>query len=297
MSRPRQPRSEIEPQREVLPTSSRRGVLHVVATPIGNLGDLSTRARDVLAGSDLIVAEDTRHFSQLLSTAGRRVLSAHEHNEAERVAEVLAALDAGQSVALVSDAGTPLISDPGYRIVHAAATAGFEVRAVPGPCAAIAALSISGLPSDRFVFEGFLPAKSSARRARLAELAADTRTLIIYEAPHRLEETLNELSETFGAERAAAVAREITKAFETVYRGTLAALASQARSDVDMKRGELVIVVAGAGAEQDDRQELKRVLDLLLKELPVSRAADVAAKITGVSRNRAYQLALELSKG
>ena len=296
MSRQRRPRSEIKPQSEVSPIGPARGVLYVVATPIGNLGDLSARAREVLAGSDLIVAEDTRHFSQLLPTAGRRVLSAHEHNEAERVAEILGALAAGQSVALVSDAGTPLVSDPGYRIVNAAATAGFEVRAVPGPCAAIAALSISGLPSDRFVFEGFLPTKSVARRARLVELAADTRTLIVYEAPHRLEETLLEMSESFGAQRPAAVAREITKVFETVYRDTLSALARRAQSDADMKRGELVIVVAGAAtATHADQAELERVLSELLKELPVSRAADLAARLTGVNRNRAYEVALELA--
>ena len=267
MSRQRRPRSENDPQREVSLPASHGAVLYVVATPIGNLGDLSTRAREVLAGADLIVAEDTRHFSQLLPSAGRRVLSAHEHNEAERVAEILAALHAGRSVALVSDAGTPLVSDPGYRIVRAATTAGFEVRAVPGPCAAIAALSISGLPSDRFVFEGFLPPRSTSRRARLAELASDSRTLIVYEAPHRLEETLLEMSESFGAERPVAVARELTKAFETVYRGTVAALARQAQSDADMKRGELVIVVAGAAVAHEDRQELERVLVALLKEL------------------------------
>src|SRR6185295_2030068 len=233
VSRQRRPRSEIEAGRGNSPAPSVRGVLYVVATPIGNLGDLSARAREVLLTCDLVAAEDTRHFGHLLQSAGiaKRTLSAHEHNEAQRVAEILATLDAGKSVALVSDAGTPLISDPGYRIVQSVARAGHEVRAVPGPCAAIAALSIAGLPTDRFVFEGFLPAKVAARRARLSELAADARTLVFYEAPHRLQETLAEMGESLGPEREAAVAREITKAFETVYRGTLGTLAERAQAD------------------------------------------------------------------
>jgi 16S rRNA (cytidine1402-2'-O)-methyltransferase len=274
-------------------------VLYVVATPIGNLGDLSGRAREVLLFCDLVAAEDTRHFSHLLQSAGiaKRMLSAHEHNEAHRIAEILATLDAGKSVALVSDAGTPLISDPGYRIVQSAARAGYEVRAVPGPCAAIAALSIAGLPTDRFVFEGFLPAKAAARRTRLSELAGDARTLIFYEAPHRLQETLAEMGESLGPQREAAVAREITKAFETVYRGTLAALTERAHTDADMTRGEIVIVVAGAAPSADTgEQELERVLTELLQALPVSQAADIAARITGGNRNRAYKAALALGK-
>ena len=299
MARPRPPRREIAREKIDSATRSSRGVLYVVATPIGNLGDLSVRAREVLASCDLIAAEDTRHLAQLLKSVGstQRLVSAHEHNEAQRSAQILAALDAGQSVALVSDAGTPLISDPGFRIVQTVANAGHEVRAVPGPCAAIAALSIAGLPSDRFIFEGFLAAKSAARRARLAELAAETRTLIFYEAPHRLEETLREMSELLGPARAAAVAREMTKAFETVYRGPLAELAQRAQSDPDMQRGEIVVVVSGAVAEvSKHEQELERVLAELLKALPVSQAADIAARITGANRNRAYKLALQAAK-
>ncbi len=276
-----------------------RGVLYVVATPIGNLADLSARAREVLLSSDLVAAEDTRHFAQLLQTAGiaKRTLSAHEHNEAYRVAEILVALEAGKSVALVSDAGTPLISDPGYRIVQSAARAGHEVRAVPGPCAAIAALSIAGLPTDRFVFEGFLPAKAVARRTRLSELSGDARTLVFYEAPHRLQEALAEMCECLGPTREAVVAREITKAFETAYRGTLAALAERAQADANMTRGEIVIVVQGAAAgAATGEQELERVLAELLQALPVSQAADIAARITGVNRNRAYKAALALGK-
>lgn len=299
VSRQRRPRSEIEAGSGNSPAPSVRGVLYVVATPIGNLGDLSARAREVLLTCDLVAAEDTRHFGHLLQSAGiaKRTLSAHEHNEAQRVAQILATLDAGKSVALVSDAGTPLISDPGYRIVQSVARAGHEVRAVPGPCAAIAALSIAGLPTDRFVFEGFLPAKVAARRARLSELAADARTLVFYEAPHRLQETLAEMGESLGPERAAAVAREITKAFETVYRGTLGALAERAQADADMRRGEMVIVVEGAASNADTgEQELARILAELLPALPVSQAADIAARITGVNRNRAYKAALALGK-
>jgi 16S rRNA (cytidine1402-2'-O)-methyltransferase len=276
-----------------------RGVLYVVATPIGNLGDLSARAREVLLSSDLVAAEDTRHFSHLLQSMGtaKRTLSAHEHNEEHRVAEILATLDAGKSVALVSDAGTPLISDPGYRIVQSAARAGHEVRAVPGPCAAIAALSIAGLPTDRFVFEGFMPSKTAGRRTRLSELAPDSRTLIFYEAPHRLAEVLAEMREVLGPQREAVVAREITKAFETVYRGTLTVLAERAETDPNMTRGEIVIVVQGAapGAAAGE-QELERILAELLRVLPVSQAGDVAARITGVNRNRAYKAALALGK-
>ncbi len=299
MSRQRRPRSEIEAGSDNSHAPSVRGVLYVVATPIGNLGDLSARAREVLLAADLVVAEDTRHFSQLLQTAGiaKRTLSAHEHNEAQRVAEILAALEAGRSVALVSDAGTPLISDPGYRIVQSAARAGYEVRAVPGPCAAIAALSIAGLPTDRFVFEGFLPAKAAARQARLSDLSGDARTLVFYEAPHRLQEALAEMCESLGPTREAVVAREITKAFETAYRGTLAALAERAQADPNMTRGEIVIVVQGATAHAaTDEPELERVLAELLRALPVSQAADLAARITGVNRNRAYKTALALSK-
>ncbi|HZF25988.1 MAG TPA: 16S rRNA (cytidine(1402)-2'-O)-methyltransferase [Steroidobacteraceae bacterium] len=299
MARPRPPRREIAAEKSDSSPGLARGVLYIVATPIGNLGDLSARARAVLNSCDLVAAEDTRHASQLLKTVGltKRLVSAHEHNEAQRATEILAALDAGQSVALVSDAGTPLISDPGYRIVRSVASAGYEVRAVPGPCAAIAALSIAGIPSDRFIFEGFLAPKSAARRARLAELAAEARTLIVYEAPHRLEETLLDMSETLGPEREAAVAREITKAFETVYRGTLAELGRRVQGDPDMKRGEIVIVVAGVAerAPQEER-ELERVLAELLKALPVSQAADIAARITGANRNRAYKLALQSAK-
>lgn len=275
-----------------------RGTLHVVATPIGNLQDLSPRAQQVLASADVIAAEDTRHTLQLLEAHGirARLLSVHEHNEAQRAAEVLQALASGANVALVSDAGTPLVSDPGLRLVQAAIDAGFDVRTVPGPCAAIAALSVAGLESERFAFEGFLPAKRAARRERLAVLRGDPRTLICYEAPHRLGESLEDMSVVLGPTRRAVIARELTKVFETAYRGTLAELAQRARQDADMQRGEIVIVVEGAppAAETDDT-EIERVLGVLLAQLSVSQAADLAAALTGASRNTAYRLALKLS--
>jgi 16S rRNA (cytidine1402-2'-O)-methyltransferase len=276
------------------------GALHVVATPIGNLKDLSERAREVLANADFIAAEDTRHTQQLLEAHGirARLVSVHEHNEAERAAEVLQALAGGANVALVSDAGTPLVSDPGLRIVRAVIEAGFEVRTVPGPCAAIAALSIAGLETERFAFEGFLPAKAAARRTRLAALRGDSRTLIFYEAPHRLGESLEDLSAAFGPDRRAVIARELTKLFESVYRGTLEALAQRARQDADLQRGELVIVVAGASpAAQAQEGEIEHVLGVLLAQLSVSQAADLAAALTGTSRNSAYRLALKMSGG
>lgn len=274
------------------------GTLHVVATPIGNLADLSARAREVLARVSVILAEDTRHTAQLLAACGiaTPLVSAHEHNEAERVPTVLERLRAGEDVALVSDAGTPLISDPGLRLVSAVAQAGFEVRTVPGACAAVAALSIAGLPSDRFHFEGFLPAKSGARRERLGALASATETLIFYEAPHRLRESLAELTAALGAARRAVVARELTKVFETTYRGTLAELVARAAGDADMGRGELVIVVEGGTPGSPDADEVRRVLEILLAQLPVRQAADLAAQLTHTAPNAAYKLALELKR-
>jgi 16S rRNA (cytidine1402-2'-O)-methyltransferase len=276
----------------------RPGTLVLVATPIGNLGDLSPRAREVLRDADLLLAEDTRHTAQLLRACGVQrahgsIDSLHEHNERERVPGVLERLRAGATVALVSDAGTPLMSDPGAALVNAAAAAGIEVVVVPGPCAAVAALTVAALPAARFAFEGFLPARSSARQDVLRSLAAEVRTLVFYEAPHRLRETLDDLAGVFGAERPAAVARELTKRFETVYRGTLGTLAQQAASDADMSRGEIVLVVQGAASETSvDDAEAQRVLDILLEAMPVSQAARIAAQITGRARKELYERAL-----
>lgn len=274
------------------------GRLYVVATPIGHLGDVSQRMRDTLAAVALVAAEDTRHTGRLLEALGLRVplLSLHEHNERERAAQVVGRLAAGQDVALVSDAGTPLVSDPGYALVRAAIDAGITVVPVPGPCAAIAALSVAGLPTDRFCFEGFLPTRESARRERLEGLAAEARTLVFYEAPQRLAASLADMAGALGATRRAAVARELTKAFETVYHGDLAALAERAAADPQMTRGELVVVVEGQSRAPAAQDEMDRVLRVLLASLPASRAAGLAAELTGASRNACYRRALVLSR-
>jgi 16S rRNA (cytidine1402-2'-O)-methyltransferase len=278
----------------------RPGTLFLVATPIGNLADLSPRGRDVLRDADLLLAEDTRHTAQLLHACGIQrpagtMESLHEHNERERVPRVIERLLAGATVALASDAGTPLVSDPGAALVQAAVAAGIAVIAVPGPCAAVAALTLASLPAARFAFEGFLPPRQAARRSALQELAREPRTLVFYEAPHRLRETLEDLAAAFGAERPAAVARELTKKFETVYRGTLGTLALQAATDPDMSRGEIVLVVQGVTeAASADDAEAERVLAVLLGELPVSQAAKIAAQLTGRPRKELYERALRL---
>lgn len=283
------------------------GRLYVVATPIGNMGDLSARARLTLETCALIAAEDTRHTGGLLKAFGVKtpMVSLHDHNEEQRAPELIARLHNGESIALVSDAGTPAISDPGFALVRAAAAAGVEVIAVPGPCAAVAALSIGALPTDRFCFEGFLPARGAARRQRLTALAAEPRTLVFYESPHRVLETLMDCAAAFGPERAGTVARELTKLHETTYRGTLGELAATAASEADFARGEIVLIVGGApvvepgagGADGHDGA-LDRVLAILMVELPLKQAAGLAAKlVAGVRDNEAYKRALRLKEG
>jgi 16S rRNA (cytidine1402-2'-O)-methyltransferase len=277
------------------------GRLAVISTPIGNLGDLSPRAREELAAAELIAAEDTRRTGQLLITLGlsRPLVSLHEHNEHERIDELLGKLRAGARIALVSDAGTPLLSDPGFELVRRVSQEGMSVIAVPGPSAITAALSIAGLPTERFSFEGFLPARLAERRARVAELASEARTLVFFEAPHRIAESLEDLATGFGATRRAAVARELTKVFETVYRGSLAELAAQARSDANFTRGEITVVVEGApraAADEGPRMQLDATLKILLEELAPSKAAALAARLIGAKRNEAYARALELAK-
>jgi 16S rRNA (cytidine1402-2'-O)-methyltransferase len=274
-----------------------RGTLQVVATPIGNLADLSLRAQQVLGGADVIAAEDTRRTLQLLQSLGisRPLVSLFEHNESQRVPQLLERLAAGQSVALVSDAGTPLLSDPGFELVRAASRAGFAVQAIPGPSAITAALAVAGLPTQRFCFEGFLPARAAERRSALAALAHEPRTLVFFEAPHRIRATLADLAAEFGAEREAVVTRELTKAHESIYRGTLAELGLTAARDENFERGEITLVVAGAtpaDAAAADPAQLRRTVDILLKELPPGRAAAVAAQLTGATRATAYALAM-----
>lgn len=267
------------------------GTLWVVATPIGNLGELSPRAVEVLRGVEGICAEDTRHTRPLLQQFGidTPLLAVHDHNEQQQVAGLIGRLQRGESLALVSDAGTPLVSDPGYRLVAAAHAAGILVSPVAGPCAAIAALSAAGLPSDRFVFEGFLAAKSGARRARIDELAREPRTLVFYESAHRIVEMLEDAVEGFGADRLATVAREISKRFETIRRDALGDLLAWVRSDPNQQRGEFVVLVAGAPEAGDARLVAGRALyTKLIAHLPPSQAARVAAEISGAPRKALY---------
>jgi 16S rRNA (cytidine1402-2'-O)-methyltransferase len=276
------------------------GTLYVVATPIGNLADLTPRAREVLAAVALIAAEDTRHTRQLLQACGieTALTSLHEHNEAHKSEELVARLARGDSIALVSDAGTPLVSDPGFDLVATARQRGIAVVAIPGACAAIAALSVAGLPTHRFAFEGFLPAKSAARSERLAQLAREERTLIFYEAPHRLAEVLRDMAQLLGPERRASISRELTKRFETTYSGTLAELGAAAERDSDMTRGEIVIVVSGApAADAAIELDAEKLLRALLEELPPSQAAKIAAHITGVRRSDLYEAAMRMGAG
>jgi len=271
--------------------ATQAGMLYVVATPIGNLGDLSTRAREVLASVDAICAEDTRHTRQLLGMLGvdRPLLALHEHNEAGMAARLVARLQAGEALALVSDAGTPLVSDPGYRLVREVRAAGLKVSPVPGACAAIAALSVAGLPSDRFCFEGFLPAKAGARRERLQALAGEMRTLVFYESAHRIVECLEDLVALFGPEREAVMARELTKLYETVLGDTLGDIAERVRSDEDQRRGEFVLVVRGAADDTEARlREGQRLYAKLAEYLKPSQAAKLAAEITGAPRKALY---------
>lgn len=273
------------------------GMLYVVATPIGNLDDITARALRVLREVAVIAAEDTRHSARLLQHFGitTPLVACHEHNERDQGGRFLARLQGGEDVALISDAGTPLISDPGFHLVRQARAAGIRVVPVPGPCALIAALSAAGLPSDRFVFEGFLPAKTAGRLARLEQLKEEPRTLIFYEAPHRLLDCLADLERIMGADRLAVMARELTKAFETFQGLPLGKLRAWVAADGNQQRGECVLLVAGwqAPAENSVPAAALRVLELLLKEMPLKRAAALAAEITGVRKNLLYQAALE----
>lgn len=282
-------------------SKSTMGTLYVVATPIGNLDDMSARALKVLADVALIAAEDTRHSVRLLQHFGidTPLAACHEHNERDEGGRFITKLLAGEDVALVSDAGTPLISDPGYHLVRQARAAGVSVVPVPGACALIAALSAAGLPSDRFIFEGFLPAKAAGRRARLEQVKEEPRTLIFYEAPHRILECLEDMELVFGGERPALLARELTKTFETLKGLPLAQLRAFVAGDSNQQRGECVVLVGGWSAPEGEdaiSAEAQRVLDLLLAELPLKRAAALAAQITGVRKNLLYQVALEKQK-
>lgn len=276
----------------VRPQTPPAGTLFVVATPIGNLDDLSPRARSVLQSVSLVAAEDTRRTGGLLSSIGAKtpLISYHEHNEAERSAELVQRLEGGADIALVSDAGTPLVSDPGMRLVAEARRRGIEVRSVPGPSAVTAALAVSGLPTDRFVFEGFLPRKAAQRTQRLERLGSETRTMVLFEAVHRLADTLAALVEHFGPDRPAALARELTKLHEQSRLATLGELAASLGTAIPAL-GEFVIVVGGAEApERPADDEVRRVYALLAAELDARRAVALTARITAVPRNTVYRL-------
>ncbi len=268
----------------------REGQLQVVATPIGNLKDISPRALEVLGEADLVVAEDTRHSRVLLSHHGLNppLQAMHEHNEAAVIPALLARLKAGDHIAVVSDAGTPLISDPGFRLVRAAHEAGIAVQAVPGPSAVTAALSVCGLPTDRFSFEGFLPAREAARRKVLEGLAHEPRTLVFFDTGQRVLSSLETLAAVFGDDREIAVCRELTKRFETVLLGPVSEVRERVASDADQRRGEFVLVVAGAGQPEPDRQVAIDLARELAAELPASKAARIAARITGVPRRELF---------
>ena len=277
--------------------STQIGTLYIVATPIGNLADITYRAVEVLRQVGLIVVEDSRHSARLFQhyniTSPSYVL--HDHNERENSTKLVEKLTEGTDLALISDAGTPLISDPGYWLVKLAIENSIKVVPVPGPSASISALSVSGLPSDRFCFEGFLPAKSQARQTRLQKLASESRTLIFYEAPHRILDSLNDMVTVFGADRSAVITRELTKTFETVLRASLAELLATVKSDPNQQKGEFVVLVHGVDeAETMNQTSQDDLLKLLLAELSVKSAATLASKITGVKKNRLYERALEL---
>jgi len=267
--------------------------LYVVATPIGNLEDISYRAVSILTEVDLIAAEDTRHSRVLLAHYGitTPMQALHEHNEAQVVGRMLERITAGEAIALISDAGTPLISDPGYRLVRAAREAGLPVFALPGPSAVTTALSVAGLPPDRFAFEGFLPSKAAARRKRLETLSHEDRTLVFFESSHRIEAAIADMSEIFGPGRLAAVCRELTKKFETVIRAPLAEISERIAADKNQTKGEFVVVIEGyEGSEGESMAAALNMASTLLEYLPASQAARVAAKLNDVPRREVYRL-------
>lgn len=284
-------------QTDLQRTAGMAGILYVVPTPIGNLADMVPRAIEALQSANVIAAEDTRHSSRLMAhfSITAPMVAYHDHTGEQRVAQLIRRLQEGDTVALISDAGTPLISDPGYRLVQQAVAAGVKVVPIPGACALIAALSASGLPSDRFVFEGFLPAKSVARQGVLQTLVDEPRTVLFYEAPHRIVDTLQDMVAVLGAEREVVLARELTKTFETIRLLPVAELLQWVQSDSNQQRGEMVLLVRGVSRDRNDElsAEVLRIMAVLLDELPLKQAAALGAKLTGEKKNRLYQWALE----
>ena len=278
--------------------SINKGSLYIVATPIGNMGDMTERAQKTLMDVDVIAVEDTRRSGQLLRNfeISTPMLAVHEHNERQICDSLLIRIENGESIALISDAGTPLLSDPGYFLVNQARARGINVVPIPGVSAVITALSVAGLPTDRFVFEGFLPAKHSARQQKLEKLKDDTRTVIFYEAPHRIVEMLKDCLQVFGGQRKVVLARELTRTFETVHGDVLDKLIVWVEADENQRKGEFVVLVQGAATREDTGvdAESERILLILLKDLPVKQAAALAASITGLKKNALYQFALGL---
>ena len=278
--------------------SFKKGSLYIVATPIGNMGDMTERAQKILTDVDVIAVEDTRRSGQLLRhfDISTPMISVHEHNERQICDSLLERIEKGESIALISDAGTPLLSDPGYFLVNQARKRDISVVPIPGVSAVITALSVAGLPTDRFVFEGFLPAKSAARQQKLEKLKDDARTVIFYEAPHRIIEMLKDCQQVFGGQRKVVLARELTKTFETVRGDNLDTLIPWVEADENQRKGEFVVLVQGAQMREDTGidAESERILLILLKDLPVKQAAALAANITGLKKNALYQFALEL---
>jgi 16S rRNA (cytidine1402-2'-O)-methyltransferase len=276
-----------------------KAALYIVATPIGNLGDISHRAIEILRHADVIAAEDTRHSSRLTQHFGiaTRLVSYHDYSSSGREDAILAELAAGRSVALISDAGTPLISDPGYSLVARARQMQITVIPVPGACALTTALCAAGLPTDRFVFEGFPPHKQGARRQLFESLAAEQRTVIFYESPHRIADSVIDMRDVFGEQRQAVICRELTKTWETIHGDSLGALSQWIMADDNNRRGEFVVLIHGAPVVDQDSQlsEADRQLRILLEELPVKQAAALVAKLTGLKKNAVYKRALELA--
>jgi 16S rRNA (cytidine1402-2'-O)-methyltransferase len=277
------------------------GVLYIVATPIGNLGDITQRALDVLRSVDLIAAEDTRNSQKLLNHFGIKVpmMTFHEHNEREQTDEIIVKLQSGKSIALISDAGTPLISDPGYKLVSRVHDEAIKVTPIPGPSALIAALSVAGLPTDRFCFEGFLPAKTGAREKILTNIREETRTLVFYEAPHRLLDTLTSMLSILGPERMVCLVRELTKMYETIRRDSIAAMATWVSENPEQQKGESVLILEGASdSKETDRAEIEvdTLLRQLLEKMSLKDTAHIAANITGLKKNALYERALEIQQ-
>ena len=271
--------------------------LYIVATPIGNLGDISQRAIDILTQVDVIACEDTRHTGKLLSAFSikNKTMSLHDHNERQRQDQVVTMLQEGKTIALVSDAGTPLISDPGFHLVRHCRSLGLQVSPIPGACAAISALSVAGLPTDRFSFEGFLPSKSGARQATLTALADESRTMVFYDAPRRAIDTVQDIVTTLGGERYIVIARELTKTFETIHSDTAENLLTWLEQDANQLKGEMVLIIEGYKATENEiSAEVINTLKLLLAEMKPKKACAIAAEIYGVKKNALYEVALGL---